>query len=267
MKLAALALSALLAVPATAQQSLFPANGLPAPDPALPAGASRLALQGGYGLLRGDGARLSGFFGGWAVEGATSERWSFGAGCGAHGLGGRLSVPAHGDAGASAVGVDPGAFVARRFEGLGARWALHAGLSFPFQIQNYAVSSFVVAPSGRVSLTPDSSYTLMVAAPVGLTLGHPLGSAWSAAYDATLSQVVGGKRWDTYAFVGPVTPARTHSVSPHPVGRLSAAFNHLSTGLSVQWDYSARPRVDGKGGLWSSALRLGWDYGLGGAKG
>ena len=253
----------LVAAPAAfAQQALFPVNGLPAPDPALPAGSSRLALQGGYGLLRGDGARLSGFFGGWALEGALSERWSLGAGCGAHGLGGRLQVPANGDAGASAVGVDPGAFVARRFSAWGADWALHAGLSVPFQIQNYAVSTVVIAPSGRVSLTPDSSYALMVAAPVGLTLSHRLGAAWSATYDATLAQVVAGKRWDTYAFIGPLTPARTHSVSPHPVGRLSAAFKHASSGLSVLWDYAARPRVDGKGGLWSTALRLGWDYRL-----
>lgn len=101
---------------------------------------------------------------------------------------------------------------------------------------------------------------------MGLALSHPLGASWAATYDATLSQVVAGKRWDTYSFVGPVTPARTHAVSPHPVGRFSAAFKHLSTGLSVLWDYSARPRVDGKGGLWSSALRLGWDYGLRGPK-
>lgn len=165
MKLPAFLLAVILeAAPAAAQQSLFPANGLPVPDPALPAGSSRLALQGGYGFLRGDGARLSGFFGGWALEGAVSERWSIGAGAGAHGLGGRLQVPANGDAGASAVGVDPGGFIARRFSGLGAKWALHAGVSFPFQIQNYAVSTFVIAPSGRVSLTPDSSYALMVAA-------------------------------------------------------------------------------------------------------
>lgn len=247
---------------ASAQQSLLPVHGLPAPDPALPAGSARLALQGGYGVLGGDGADLKGFFGGWAVELAASEDWTFGAGTGAHGLSGRLDVPAHGSAGATAVGVDPGAFAARRFSALGARWAVHAGFSVPFQIQNYAVSSVSITPAGRVSLTPDQSYVFLAAVPVGLAMSHPLGARWSAAYDASLSQVVGGKRWDTYSFIGPVTPARSHSVSPHPVGRLSAALKHVQTGLSVLWDYSARPRVDGKGGLWSTALRLGWDYRL-----
>ncbi|TBR17180.1 hypothetical protein EPO15_17475 [bacterium] len=266
MTLAHAVLAALFSVPAAAQQALLPADGLPAADPTLAAGASRLALQGGYGLVGGDGASLNGFFGGWAVEAALSERWSLGAGCGAHGLGGRLEVPAHGSAGASAVGVDPGGFAARRFSALGAAWALHAGLSFPFQIQNYAVSSFVVTPSGRVNLTPDSSYAFLVALPVGVTAAHPLGASWSAAYDATLSQVVAGSRWETYSFVGPVSPAKTHRVPPYPVGRLTAAFKHLRSGLSLALDYSARPRVDGKGGLWSSALRVGWDYGLKGGK-
>ncbi len=240
-----------LAPCASAQQALLPAHGLPAPDPALPADSSRLALQGGYGVLGGDGADLKGFFGAWAVELAASENWSFGAGSGAHG-----------SAGATAVGVDPGGFAARRFSALGASLALHAGLSFPFQIQNYAVSSVAITPAGRVSLTPDQSYSLMVAVPVGLTIGHPLGARWAASYDATVSHVVGGKRWDTYSFIGPVTPARKHAVSSHPVGRLSAAFKHLSSGLSLLWDYSARARVDGKGGLWFTALRLGWDYRL-----
>lgn len=249
-----------LAPAASAQQSLLPAHGLPAPDPALPAGASRLALQGGYGALGGDGADLKGFFGGWAVELALSENWALGAGCGAHGLAGRLEVPARGLAGATAVGVDPGGFAARRFEALGARWALHAGLSFPFQVQDYAVSSFVVSPSGRVSLTPDQSISFLAAVPFGLGVAHPLGRRWSAAYDLSVAQVVGGTRWDTYAFIGPLTPARTHDVSPHPVGRLAAALKHDGSGLSLLWDYSARPRVDGKGGLWATALRLGWDY-------
>lgn len=262
MSIAAALLAAALASSAAAQQALLPGDGLPSPDPALPAGASRLALQGGYGVLGGDGAALHGFFGGWGLEGALSERWSLGAGCGAHALTGHLDVPGNGSAGATAVGVDPGGFAARRFEGLGGRWALHAGLSFPFQTQSYAVSVLSIGPT-RVSLTPDSGYTFLVAAPVGLTFAHPLGQAWSAAYDATLSQVLGGTRWETYSVVGPVTPARTHKVSPYPSGRLSAALKHVRSGVSVLWDYSARPRVDGKGGLWSSALRLGWDVGLG----
>lgn len=249
-----------LAPAASAQQSLLPAHGLPIPDPALPAGGARLALQGGYGVLGGDGADLDGFFGGWAVELAASENWLFGAGTGAHGLSGRLDVPGHGSAGAIAVGVDPGAYAARRFSALGARWAVHAGFSVPFQIQSYAVSSVSITPAGRVSLTPDQSYSFLAAVPVGLALSHPVGGRWSASYDATFSQVIGGARWDTYSFIGPVTPARTHTVSPHPVGRLSAALKHVGSGLSLLWDCSARPRVDGKGGLWSTALRLGWDY-------
>lgn len=266
MRLAALAvlasLAGLLAPPASAQQTLLPASGLPVPDPALPFGAARLALQGGYGLLRGNGAALDGFFGGWAVEYAVSERWALGAGTGAHGLSGTTEVPGSGKTGMSAGGVDPGGFVSRRMDLGAGRAALHAGLSFPFQVQNYAVATFAVTPSGRVSLTPDTSYTLLVALPVGAGFSRPVGSGWSASCDATLLQVVAGKRWDTVAALGALSPRRTRTVSPHPVGRLSAALKHSATGLSVLWDYSARPRVDGHGGLWSTALRLGWDYGL-----
>lgn len=270
MRLPALAvlvsLAGLCAPPASAQQTLLPAYGLPAPDPALPAGAARLALQGGYGLLRGNGAAMDGFVGGWAVEFAASERWSLGAGTGAHGLSGKTEVPGSGKVGTSAGGVDPGGFAARRWDLGAGRAALHAGLSFPFQVQNHAVTSFAVTPSGRVSLTPDTSYTLLVALPVGAGLSHPIGPRWAASCDVSLLQVVAGRRWDVLAALGPFSPQRVHRVSPHPVGRLAAALKHADTGLSLLWDYAARPRVDGHAGLWSTALRLGWDYGLKGGK-
>ena len=253
---------AVLASAARAQQTLLPAYGLPVPDPALAPGAARLALQGGYGVVSGAGASLHGFFGGWAIEAAASERWSFGAGCGGHGLGGNLSLPTQGSVGATAVGVDPGGFIARRFEWRGLRAALHGGLSFPFETQSYAVSVLSVSGGGKVSLTPDQSYALSVSVPVGLAVTAPLGPRWSVEFDATVAQTVAGKRWDTYAFVGPVTPARTSGVSPYPVFRASASVRHASSGLAVLGDYAARPRVDGNGGLWAMAARLGWNYGL-----
>jgi hypothetical protein len=256
------ALSGLLATPASAQQTLLPVYGLPVPDPALPAGAGRLALQGGYGLLRGNGAAMDGFFGGWAVEMGASGRWAFGAGAGGHGLSGKTEVAGSGKVGTTAVGVDPGGFVSRRMDLGAGRAALHAGLSFPFSVQNYAVATFALTPSGRVSLTPDTSYSLSVALPVGAGFSHPVGSRWSASCDVSLLQVVAGKRWDVLAALGPFSPKHVHRVSPHPVGRLAAALKHSDTGLSLLWDYAARPRVDGHAGLWSTALRLGWDYAL-----
>lgn len=258
-------LAGAFAPPAAAQQTLLPAYGLPSPAPELAAGKSRLALQGGWGLLGGNGARLNGFLGGWAVEAASSDRWSFGGGAGAHALGGRTHVPGSGKVGLTAVGADPGAFAARRFDAFGGRGALHAGLSLPMQVQSYSVATFVVTPSGRVSLTPDTSYSLLVALPVGAAVSRPVGTAWSLTADATLFQVLAGKRWDVLAALGPFSPKRVHRVSPHPVARVGWDLKHASSGFRLLWDYSARPRVDGHGGLWSTALRLGWDVRLGGS--
>lgn len=262
--LPALLAANVLSVPAAAQQTLLPAYGFPAPAPGLAAGKSRLALQGGWGVLGGNGARLDGFFGGWAFEGAASERWSFGGGSGGHALGGKTHVPGSGKVGVIAVGADPGAYAARRFGFFGGRGALHAGFSLPMQIQSYSVATFVITPSGRVSLTPDTSYSVLVGLPVGAAVSHPMGPAWSLTADATLLQVLAGRRWDILAALGPFSPTRVRRVSPHPVGRLAAELKHTSSGFGLLWDYSARPRVDGHGGLWSTALRLGWDFRLGG---
>lgn len=254
-------LAAVLAAPAAAQQSLLPVGGLPGPDPLLPRGAARLALRAGYGAVAGNGASLDGFLGGWAVEFAASEAWSLGAGVGAHALSGTTHIPGNGRSGVTSGGGEPGGFIARRFSAGAARGALYAGLSLPLQVQSYAVTVFALTPSGRVSLTPDTRTSFLLAAPVGAAWGRGAG-AWEVSLDAGLLQVLAGRQWDTLAALGPLSPSKTRRVRPHPVGRASMSVKHGPTGLSLTADGAGRGRVNGHGGLWSAGLRLGWDYGL-----
>lgn len=251
----------LAAAPAAAQQAYLPVRGLPPPDPALASGSSRLALRGGAALLGGESAAMSGFSGGWGVEGALSDAWSVGAGSGGFGFGGRVALPLRGEVSATAVGVDPGAFVARRFSAGATRLALRAGVSVPFQSLSYSVAAVSVLPSGRVSLTPDRTYTLCLAVPVGAAVSRDLGG-WALAADAGLSQVFAGARWDAFSFVGPLTPSRKGRVPPYPAFTARAEARHARTGLSLSLEWASRPRVDGLGPLWSGALLVGWDYGL-----